>query len=186
MSKDLRLFISQIMSRPHEVVALAPSSDGLCQEMVAGLDPAKGPVIELGAGTGNITRAILGRGIAPEMLHSVEMNPMFCTHLCDAFPRVNVHQMSACDLDDLGLKNVQAVISGLPLLSMPIAVQRDILRGSFNSLAPEGSFVQFTYGPNPSVHSDLRKELTLSWTRSDKIWRNLPPARVYRFTRPVH
>ncbi len=186
MNKDLRLFLSQIVSKPHQVVALAPSSAALCQEMVAGLDPNKGPVIELGPGTGNITRAILGRGIAPQMLHSVEMNANFCTHLRESFAGVNVHHMSACDLDKLGLKNVQAVISGLPLLSMPIGVQRDILNGSFNSLAPEGSFVQFTYGPNPSVNTDLRKEMALSWTRSDKIWRNLPPARVYRFTRPMH
>jgi phosphatidylethanolamine/phosphatidyl-N-methylethanolamine N-methyltransferase len=120
------------------------------------------------------------------MLHSVEMNPNFCTHLRESFAGVNVHHMSACDLDKLGLNNVQAVISGLPLLSMPIGVQRDILNGSFNSLAPEGSFVQFTYGPNPSVNADLRKEMALSWTCSDKIWRNLPPARVYRFTRPMH
>ncbi|NBX42792.1 MAG: CBS domain-containing protein, partial [Rhodobacteraceae bacterium] len=70
--------------------------------------------------------------------------------------------------------------------SMPIGVQRDILKGSFNSLATEGSFVQFTYGPNPSVHADLLKKMALSWTRSDKIWLNLPPARVYRFTRHVH
>ena len=186
MKKDMRLFLSQIVSKPHQVVALAPSSAALCQEMVAGLDPSKGPVIELGPGTGNITRAILGRGIPPHMLHSVEMNLSFCTHMRKYFVGVNVHHMSACDLDRLGLKNVQAVISGLPLLSMPIGVQRNILKGSFNSLATEGSFVQFTYGPNPSVHADLLKKMALSWTRSDKIWLNLPPARVYRFTRHVH
>jgi phosphatidylethanolamine/phosphatidyl-N-methylethanolamine N-methyltransferase len=30
----------------------------------------------------------------------------------------------------------------------------------------------------------VREELGLAWTVSDKIWWNMPPARVYRFTQP--
>jgi phosphatidylethanolamine/phosphatidyl-N-methylethanolamine N-methyltransferase len=98
---DFALFMGQLARRPHQVVALAPSSRFLCAEMVAELDPDGGPVIELGAGTGNITRAILGRGIAPEHLHSIEMNPEFCDRLRARFPGLNVHQMSAGDVGDL-------------------------------------------------------------------------------------
>jgi phosphatidylethanolamine/phosphatidyl-N-methylethanolamine N-methyltransferase len=83
---DFALFMGQLARRPHQVVALAPSSRFLCAEMVAGLDPEGGPVIELGAGTGNITAAILGRGIAPKDLHSIEMNPEFCDRLRTRFP----------------------------------------------------------------------------------------------------
>jgi phosphatidylethanolamine/phosphatidyl-N-methylethanolamine N-methyltransferase len=83
---DFALFMGQLARRPHQVVALAPSSRFLCAEMVAGLDPDGGPVIELGAGTGNITAAILGHGIAPEHVHSIEMNPEFCGRLRARFP----------------------------------------------------------------------------------------------------
>jgi phosphatidylethanolamine/phosphatidyl-N-methylethanolamine N-methyltransferase len=181
---DFALFMGQLARKPHQVVALAPSSRFLCAEMVAELDPDGGPVIELGAGTGNITRAILGRGIALENLHSIEMNPEFCDRLRARFPGLHVHQMSAGNVGDLDVDDVQAVISGLPLLSMPLTLQHSILGGTFRRLRPGGSYVQFTYGPKPPVARPVREELGLDWRVSRKIWWNLPPARVYRFTQP--
>lgn len=181
-TSDFGLFMGQLFRKPHQVVALAPSSRFLCAEMVAEIDPDAGPVIELGAGTGNITRAILERGVAPANLHSIEMNPEFCDRLRANFPGLNVHQMSAGDCGDLPVENVQAVVSGLPLLSMPTALQRAILTGFAKKVRPGGSYVQFTYGPKPPVTKVVREELNLTWRRSAKIWWNMPPARVYRFT----
>ena len=178
---DLALFMGQLLRRPHQVVALAPSSRGLCAEMVAELDPQGGPVIELGAGTGNITRAILEAGIAPQDCHSIEMNPEFCDRLRARFPGLNVHCMSAGDCGALAVEGVQAVVSGLPLLSMPVPLQRAILTGFAAKVRPGGSYVQFTYGPKPPVARSVREELGLSWRVSPRIWWNLPPARVYRF-----
>jgi len=182
-SSDFALFMGQLLRRPHQVVALAPSSRFLCAEMAARIDPAAGPVIELGAGTGNITQAILDRGVAPEDLHSIEMNPDFCDRLRARFPGLNVHQMSAGDVGTLPVEGAQAVVSGLPLLSMPLDLQRAILTGTFQRVRPGGSYVQFTYGPKPPVARAVREELGLDWTVSGKIWWNMPPARVYRFTR---
>lgn len=179
---DFALFMGQLLRRPHQVVALAPSSRFLCAEMAAGIDPAAGPVIELGAGTGNITKAILDRGVAPENLHSIEMNPEFCDRLRARFPGLNVYQVSAGDVGTLPVGSAQAVVSGLPLLSMPTQLQRDILTGTFQRLRPGGTYVQFTYGPKPPVTRSVREELDLDWRVSRKIWWNMPPARVYRFT----
>jgi len=181
MASDLRLFLGQILTKPHQVVALAPSSRFLCAEMAARIDPQGGPVIELGAGTGNITRAILDRGLAPENLHSIEMNPQFCNRLRARFPGLHVHQISAGDTGTLPVDDVQAVVSGLPLLSMPVALQHAILTGAFAKLRPGGTYVQFTYGPKPPVTKAVRDALALNWDVSRKIWWNLPPARVYRF-----
>jgi phosphatidylethanolamine/phosphatidyl-N-methylethanolamine N-methyltransferase len=75
------------------------------------------------------------------------------------------------------------VVSGLPLLSMPLALQRDILTGTFARVRPGAPYVQFTYGPAPPVARAVRDELGLDWRVSPRIWQNLPPARVYRFTR---
>ncbi|MBF9033559.1 methyltransferase type 12 [Rhodobacterales bacterium HKCCE2091] len=181
MANDLALFLRELVLRPHQVVALAPSSEGLAREMAAEVDPHGLPVIELGAGTGRITRAILDRGLPPDRLHAIEMNPEFCARLRDSFPGIHVHGMSAGDLGDLPVARVQSVISGLPLLSMPLALQRAILGGTVAKLTPGGAYVQFTYGPKPPVAKAVREELSLDWSVSDRIWRNLPPARVYRF-----
>lgn len=180
---DFTLFVGQLLKKPHQVVALAPSSVGLCTEMVSGLAPDAGPVIELGAGTGRITRAILGRGIRAENLHSIDTNAEFCAHLRMRFAGLNVYQRSAGDTDSLPVEGAQAVISGLPLLSMPLDLQHAILAGSFDRLAPDGVYVQFTYGPKPPVARQVREALGLRWDVSPKIWWNLPPARVYRFRR---
>jgi len=153
--------------------------------MAATLDPDGGPVIELGAGTGRITQAIIERGIAAENIHAIEMNPVFCDDLRAGFAGLNVHQCSATEVGALDIAGAQAVVSGLPLLSMPLAVQEAILRGSFDRVGPSGSYIQFTYGPKPPVKQQLREALGLTWTTSAKIWGNLPPARVYRFAMPV-
>ena len=184
-SSDFALFMGQLLRKPHQVVALAPSSKGLCAEMARELDPLKGPVIELGAGTGNITQAILDAGIAPENCHSIEMNPDFCERLRTRFPGLNVYQMSAGDCGDLPVEGAQAVVSGLPLLSMPTQLQRDILGGFAKKVSPGGDYVQFTYGPKPPVTKVVRDELDLEWRKSGKIWWNMPPARVYRFSQPT-
>jgi len=184
MSDEFGLFITQLLKKPHQVVALAPSSRALSAEMAATLDPAGGPVIELGAGTGRITQAILNRGIAAESIHAIEMNPAFCAKLRADFPGLNVHQMSAGDVADLNVQGAQAVVSGLPLLSMPYDLQNAILTGTFKQVGATGSYIQFTYGPKPPVKPEIRAALGLTWTTSRKIWGNLPPARVYRFARP--
>lgn len=182
---DTALFMGQLLRRPHQVVALAPSSRELCAEMAREIDRDGGPVIELGAGTGNITEAILARGLPPELLHCIEMNPDFCDRLRVRFPGVHVHCMSAGDVGDLPVDAPQAVVSGLPLLSMPVPLQRSILAGTFARVIPGGTYVQFTYGPKPPVARQVRNELGLDWRVSHRIWRNIPPARVYRFTKPA-
>ncbi|MFV1876491.1 class I SAM-dependent methyltransferase [Nioella sp.] len=185
MSSDLGLFLAQLLKKPHQVVALAPSSRALSAEMAATLDPAGGPVIELGAGTGRITQAIIDRGIPVENIHSIEMNPVFCDRLRADFPGLNVYQMSAGVVGDLPVEGAQAVVSGLPLLSMPYDLQSAILTGTFKQVGPTGSYIQFTYGPKPPVKAEIRAAMGLTWTTSRKIWGNLPPARVYRFACPT-
>ncbi|TIP63896.1 methyltransferase domain-containing protein, partial [Mesorhizobium sp.] len=82
------------------------------------------PVLEVGPGTGVITRAILAQGVKPENLYAVEYSPDFVRHLRQLYPGVNVIEGDAFNLDaTLGNKSgltFDSVISGVPLLNFPV------------------------------------------------------------------
>jgi len=177
----LGLFLGQALHGPGRVGAVAPSSPTLARAMTDGLSEADGPVVELGGGTGRITEAILARGIAPGALTVIETNRVFCDHLRQRFPGIEVRQLDARRLAELPLRDVGSVVSGLPMLRIPAEVQFQILSGAFAILRPGGTFIQFTYGWQASVAREVREALGLRWTVSPWIWANVPPARVYRF-----
>ena len=183
MANQLAIFLGELIRRPTQVVALAPSSIALSEEMAAQVPQGDGAVVELGPGTGKITTALLNAGVPAKDLHLFELNPVFVSHLQAEFPGVAVHEDRAENASTYVDGPVKAVVSGLPLLSMPYEVQQAIVGGAFDLMGPKGRYIQFTYGPKPPVNERLRGELGLTWTKSRKIWGNLPPARVYTFTR---
>ena len=183
MRNDLKLFLRELLRKPGEVVALAPSSTELARAMTRDIGPQTGRVAELGGGTGAFTRALLARGVAPANLTVFELNPEFVGHLRRAHPGVTVLAAGAETIGAHCAPGLGATVSGLPLLSMPRELQRAIVGGAFDVMRPGGIFVQFTYGPRPPLAETLRVELGLSVTKGSKIWGNLPPARVYTYTR---
>ena len=80
---------------------------------------------------------------------------------------------------------MSAVVSSLPLLSLPADVVRGIVEGVFDALPRGGALVQFTYGPAQPVPRSLSQALRLVGTRGPRIWRNMPPAVVWTFRRPA-
>jgi len=183
MRSDLALFLRQLIRHPQDVVALSPSSADLARAMAAGLSSQTGRVVEFGAGTGKLTRAILDRGVLPADLTVFELNPDFCAHLRGQFPGVTVINRGAETAAEVCAPGIGAVISGLPLLSMPNTVQKAILQGAFALLRGKAEFVQFTYGPRVPIADEVRQTLGLVARRGEKVWNNLPPARVYHVTR---
>ncbi|KPN62894.1 phosphatidylethanolamine/phosphatidyl-N-methylethanolamine N-methyltransferase [Aliiroseovarius crassostreae] len=180
---DLGLFLKQVVTKPGEVVAVAPSSRALAQRMAEAVPEGEGSVIELGAGTGKITSALLGAGVSLDDIHSFEINPVFCDHLEAEIPGLRVYRDRAEHLGRHGISNIKAVVSGLPLLSMDQETQMKIVGAAFENLRPGGLYIQFTYGPLPPIRKVVREELQLGWTRSQKIWGNMPPATSYTFYR---
>ncbi len=183
MAHEAQLFLRQLLTKPKQISAIAPSSPWLARAMAQGLGPHSGRVVEFGPGTGALTRAILAAGVPHENITLFEMNPEFVTHLRLAMPRVSVHHapaQAAVGLVDMG---VERVISGLPLLSMPPELRRAIVKAAFDILAPDGIYTQFTYGPNPPLSPEMVADLGLNVSKGPKIWANLPPARVYHFQR---
>jgi phosphatidylethanolamine/phosphatidyl-N-methylethanolamine N-methyltransferase len=181
MPKDLALFRRRLLQNPRQVSAIAPSSRTLARAMAKGLGPATGRVVEFGPGTGSLTRAILAAGVAPHDLTLFELDEAFADHLREAFPGTVLHLTGADTAANHVAPGVGAVVSGLPLLSMPDAVCHAIVSAAFAILAPGAPFIQFTYGPKLPIPAATIAALGLTAEQGPKIWTNLPPARVYRF-----
>lgn len=181
--RETLLFLGQLIKKPLQVSAMAPSSRFLARAMAKDLGPHSGRVVEFGPGTGRLTQGILNAGVAPENLTLFEMNPEFVTHLRARFPGVTVHLAGAETAPLTVAKGVGAVVSGVPLLSMPMALRRSIMAAAFEILGPDGIYVQFTYGPRPALEEAQVKSLGLVWKQTAYVALNLPPARVHTFRR---
>ena len=87
-------------------------------------------------------------------------------------------------LRDLGWPGqVDAIVSSLPLLSMPARVRQEVLEAVNQALGPNGCFVQYTYGPRSPVSAQDRARFGWEEERVATVWKNLPPANVFRFRR---
>lgn len=182
---DLSLFLSQFLRRPSEIRAIAPTGGATAREMARLVTPDMQAVAEIGVGTGTITRAILSRGLPPERLELYELNAAFCARLRERFPGVRVHNLPAQEMENVGRSGLDAVISCVPTLPMPDAMQAAIVGAALRMMKPGAPFVQFTYGPAAPLSESVRAQFGLSHVKSRRIWANLPPARVYVFRQTV-
>lgn len=183
-------FFGQWLRNPRSMASVTPSGRQLARLMAAAMPPGSQRVVELGAGTGAITDALLRHGIQPQALLAVEMNPVLHRLLQQRFPDTHVACGDARHLHTLVHATrtfvpgqVDVVCSSLGLLTMPRDLQHDILTAAFQVLHPQGVFIQYTYGPNHPLDDDVRQQLGLECRRVGLAWRNLPPARVYVYSR---
>ncbi|MDO5705990.1 MAG: methyltransferase type 12 [Paracoccus sp. (in: a-proteobacteria)] len=184
---DLGLFLTQFIRRPSEIRAVVPTGRAAAREMARVVRPDMPAVAEIGAGTGTITRAILHSGLPPAALELYELNAAFCDRLRQLFPGTRVHNLPAQEMVNVGRRDLDAVISGVPVLALPDDLQTAIVGTALQMMRPGAPFVQITYGPNPPLSDNVRRRFGLSHKRSGRIWANLPPAEVYVFRqeRPV-
>jgi phosphatidylethanolamine/phosphatidyl-N-methylethanolamine N-methyltransferase len=174
-------FLRSWIEKPLRMGAVMPSGRFLARTMAQYVDnDAEGPVVELGPGTGAITNALIEHGVDQKRLVLVEYNPGFCALLRDRYPQATVVQGDAYALRD-SLWDVlsapaSAVVSGLPLVTKPMLTRLRLIRDAFLALTPGAPFVQFTYSVVPPIPKSLPG---VSTEASERIWMNLPPARVW-------
>jgi phosphatidylethanolamine/phosphatidyl-N-methylethanolamine N-methyltransferase len=181
LNRDELRFLRSWIEKPLTVGAVAPSGKALARVMAGYIDPdAKGPIVELGPGTGPVTEALVERGVDPTRLTLVEYDPEFCRLLGQKFPGVRVVRGDAYNLNQTlaGVlrEPAAAFVSGLPLFNKPLKMRLDLLDQAFGLMRPGAPFVQFTYhtiSPIPRSHGRVRSEA------SPRVWRNIPPARVW-------
>jgi phosphatidylethanolamine/phosphatidyl-N-methylethanolamine N-methyltransferase len=174
-------FLRSWIEKPLHMGAVMPSSKLLARTMAEYVDPeCEGPVVELGPGTGAITNALIEHGVDQKRLVLVEYNPGFCALLRDRYPQAKVVQGDAyalrASLGDVLQAPASAVVSGLPLVTKPMLTRLKLIRDAFTALAPGAPFVQFTYSVAPPIPKSLPG---VSTEASERIWMNLPPARVW-------
>lgn len=175
----LMLFAREILSNPREIGAACPSSPILGRAMANALPMhLNGIVIELGAGTGTITAALVARGIPPEKLLILERSPNLVKHLREKFPQLQIVEGDAVQLSDYLEKDtkVAAIVSGLPLRSLPPPIVKGIVNQINHLLHHNGVLIQFTYDLRGEWFEQQHKQFHRE--QSTIVWRNLPPARV--------
>ncbi len=185
MTADFLRFFRTWLSKPMLTGAIAPSGKALAAAM-AGAVKADGawPVLELGPGTGPVTKALIERGIAPERIVAVEFNKEFCALLVSRHRGVNVVEGDAYDLAMTlppGLTGpYAAAISSLPLLTRPALERLKFIDDVLDRVLPGGALIQFSYGFGPPVKAMAGQ---FSVTKAAFVLANLPPARVWLYRR---
>jgi phosphatidylethanolamine/phosphatidyl-N-methylethanolamine N-methyltransferase len=179
-------FLRSWFDSPSAVGALAPSSRLLARRMTRDIFPGA-RVIELGPGTGTVTREIRARGVEDDDLVLLERCPGFADLLERDFPTLSVIRGDATQPQPALAPRrgaVDFVISGLPLVLFSRHQKGRLLEQSFELLDDDGAFYQFTYGGRcPVDRRDLHR-LGLVARCVGFVIRNVPPAFIYRIARP--
>lgn len=177
------LFFRRWLANPREVGSVTPSSPALkrrlTQEILRAPDEY---VVELGGGTGAITRGILERGVPADRLHVIEINPAMAAHLRQIFPGIHVIEGDASRLSEILppeiVGRVGTVLCGIPMVLLPIEEQQAIVDSAYSVMPKGRQIVLYTY----SLASPLpREKLGLTGRRVGFVPANIPPASVWAY-----
>ncbi|UIJ71708.1 class I SAM-dependent methyltransferase [Aurantimonas sp. HBX-1] len=182
---DEARFFRGWLQRPLVMGAVSPSSRALGRVMAAYVPDPTGfddtsLVLELGPGTGVVTKCLIERGVPESALVLVEYSQEFCVLLRSRFPAARVIQGDAYAVHEtlrelLKGRRLEAVISGLPLFTKPDAMREDVVGGALRQMPAGAPFIQFSYALTVPVKPE---RIGARLETSPWIKRNLPPARV--------
>jgi phosphatidylethanolamine/phosphatidyl-N-methylethanolamine N-methyltransferase len=183
-SEENLLFWKQLMKNPRSLGAVAPSSyklaDFICQHVPVG----DNFIVEVGAGTGRLTQALLRSGLNPKNLVIVELDTDMCDFLKRNFPEVTVIQGNATELETLLPSSwkgkVGTIISGIPMRNVSKGDHKLMVASFLNVLKESGHILQFSYGPLSPL---CVKKLGLKKKRLGHILLNIPPATIWQYSR---
>lgn len=177
------LFIREFIRSPRTIGAIYPSSGKLARCMAEEVIVNENDiVVELGAGTGRVTEALLKRGLPPNRLVVIERSHELAAVLQEKFPLVDVIEGDAADLLHLlnayNVDDIQYVISGLPFRTLLPSATDAITKQVIKLMSDNARFIQFTY----SLHNKQPGYFTdFKLLKSSVVWSNIPPACVNVF-----
>lgn len=180
---DFRFFKS-FLARPRTVASPIPSGRALATKIAAQIDPEPGGfVLELGPGTGAVTRAICER-VAEQDVIAVESDAAFLSVLRAEFPRATIVEGNAFAFADIlgdRAHGLRTIVSGLPVVGQPLDLLRRFLNTAIGALGRGRPFVQFSYSPRPPFP---RLE-GVDVKRGAIVWQNIPPMHIWVYRYPV-
>ena len=183
----------EFVKNPKRTGAIATSSRGLarmiCSEI--GIDSAS-VIVEYGPGTGIFTEEILRMKRPDACFFAVEYSPALAASFRRKFPDTRLFEESAANvaemLEEEGHSHIDSIVCGLPWAAFDEPLQDSLLDATLSSLHPGGTFATFAYlqGLLLPAGKRFKKKLAHSFSTVDKsptVWRNIPPAFVYRCTK---
>jgi phosphatidylethanolamine/phosphatidyl-N-methylethanolamine N-methyltransferase len=178
------LFFRRALAHPLQLGTPIPSSPALGRLIASHLkDRKSGLIVEIGGGTGVITRQLLAAGVPSDRLLVLEIDPEMADYLRATLPEANVMTGDACDLATLlppsWRGRVDTIVSGIPMAVLSAAYQREIIDALFAVLAPDGRYLQYTFtlGGSPV----RARRLGLTGRRLGTTFGNFPPASVWTY-----
>ncbi|HVF46305.1 MAG TPA: hypothetical protein VNA17_01940 [Pyrinomonadaceae bacterium] len=186
MKNENLKFLQAFLKNPAKVGAIAPSSPELAAAMLQGIVPDDhNIVLELGVGTGAITKFI--RGVVPsrDSYLGLELDPNLVQSLNKSFPDMNIICGNAAEAYSIhkesGLGKVRYVVCCLPFVSLPKEISESVLVEieKFMEEGCELRLFQYAHGyylpPAIKMREFLKKRYGKS-RRSPLILKNVPPA----------
>lgn len=183
--KEHQVFARRWAAHPLRMGTFLPSSESLAQLVAeATLARTRERVVELGPGTGAITKTLLNSGLPESELIAVEVDTTLHEWISRELPSLRVIRGDAFEFARLlprsWIGGVGTVISGIPVLHLPLGKQEQLVHQCLETLRPDGQILQYTY----SVFSPLQfRALGLEGERIGFVWKSCPPASLWRYRR---
>jgi len=182
---EREIFFRHWLSDPLGIGALLPSGGSVARALARELALERpGAVLELGGGTGSLTRGLIAAGCPAERLVVIEREPALALHLQQRLPGVRVICGDAGDAATLlvraGIDRLATVVSSLPIKWFPRAQQRAVLDASFAALGDGGALVQLTNALSSPIPADA---FGLTGEEVARIWLHFLPVQIWRYRR---
>ena len=150
-------------------------------------DPKNCRVLELGAGTGQITTQLVEAGVDLEKFATVEADKNFCDELRKKLPAgTNVLNIDARTMTETLPKEyvgkTDYIVSTIPLIALGQENAKKIIDQVFKVLKPGGVYIQITFSP---LKPKYMKKMGLKATKLCISWINLPPTHIWRICQRV-
>ena len=181
---DAAVFFGLWLQKPLRIAATNPSSARLADALARCVELARpGPVLELGAGTGSLTRGLLRAGCPPDRIIALERERRLAAMLRRDFPEITLIEGDATRIDEYLAGRVQrlcAVVSSLPLKWFPLSEQRAVVDPCLDLLGPSGRFLQLTNAFSSPLPID---RLGIAGSEIGRVWLNVLPAQIWSYSR---
>lgn len=183
VAADATVFFGLWLQKPLRIASTNPSGSRLADAIARCVELDRGgPVLELGAGTGSLTRGLIRAGCPPDRIIAIEREQRLVAMLRDAFPGMTVIEGDATRIKDYLMGRVErlsAVVSSLPIKWFPVEAQRAIVEPCLDLLGPGGQFLQMTNAFSSPLRMD---SLDIAGREICRVWLNLLPAQIWSYS----